>query len=155
MKNVFKKTAVSVGLAVLAVSAWAQFAPNMDAAAVQAQVKQQLAANVSVDSIVQAALQAGLSPESVIESVLAATPSEQVPQVAEALQQALKDNPDALKALAAALSGTGFQLAGLNAGAAGAAGAAPTAGLQVPVNSLFGANGPAAGSGGARAASPN
>jgi len=174
MKNVIKATVVSVGFALATASAWAQFAPNMAAAAVKAQVQQQMAANVAVESIVEAAMAAGLSPEAVIDAVLASTPADQLEEVVSKLAVLLKDNPDAIKSLATAsdrnpqlaltsaqlstvlasvLSPNEFQLAGL-ADAAGL-GVTPSGVAPAVVNSLFGANGPAGGTGGGRVASPN
>jgi len=170
MKNVLKATVVSVGFALATASAWAQFAPNMNAAAVNAQVQQQMAANVAVESIVEAAINANVAAELVIDAVLAQTPEQNLTEAVSLLSTLYKDNPAALQSLATApsrnpqlsitseqivqvvaanLSSSEFALAGL-------VGTTPTGGATAAaVNTLFGANGPAGGTGGGRAASPN
>lgn len=174
MKNVLKATVVSVGFALATASAWAQFAPNMNAAAVKAQVQQQMAAKVTVEAIVQAAMKANVAPASVIDAVLALTAPDKRLETVSLLSTLYKNNPAALQALASApsrnpqlglkseqvvqvlasnLSSSEFQLAGLGNAASAATG--PTTGTLTAVNSLFGGNGPVSGTGGGRVASPN
>jgi hypothetical protein len=165
MKHIINATLVSVGLSVASSAAWAQFAPTMDAAAVQAEVQKQLAANTSEEAIIKAAADANISPESLIQALTASVPAAKLEQVVALLAKQFAANQPALNVLATSAQARGLSAAqtrniivasspASNFALAGVGGNTPSVNVT-PVNSLFNSNSPASGSGSGAPASAN
>ena len=167
MKHIINATLVSIGLSVASSAAWAQFAPTMNAAAVQAEVQKQLAANTSQEAIIKAATEANISPDSLIQALTSSVPKDQLQAVVALLAKQFANNQPALNVLAASAKAQGLSedqtrsiivasspASNSNFALAGVGGNTP-ANFVAPVNSLFNSNSPVSGSGSGAPASAN